>query len=81
MQASARSRGRYNGGGRRRVGAGLVPAPSWYTPPMDSQPPVFPQRFPGQALLLFRRDPIAYLRRAASECGDIVRIPLSRSPV
>ena len=48
---------------------------------MDSQPPVFPQRFPGQALLLFRRDPIAYLRRATSECGDIVRLPLSRHPV
>jgi len=48
---------------------------------MDLQPPAFPQRFPGQALLLFRRDPIAYLRRAASECGDIVRLPLSRHPV
>ena len=53
----------------------------WYTPVMDPQPPVFPQRFPGQALLLFRRDPIAYLRRASSECGDIVRLPLGRDPV
>ncbi len=48
---------------------------------MDPQPPVFSQRFPGQALMLFRRDPIATLRRAASECGDIVRLPLSRHPV
>ena len=48
---------------------------------MDSQPPVFPQRFPGQALLLFRRDPIALLRRAAFEYGDIVRLPLSKHPV
>ncbi len=48
---------------------------------MNPQPPVFPQRFPGHALMQFRRDPIAYLRRAASECGDIVRLPLSRRPV
>ena len=48
---------------------------------MDTQPPVAPQRFPGEALMLFRRDPIAYLRRAASGCGDIVRIPLSKHPV
>jgi len=53
----------------------------WYTYGMNSQPPAFPQRFPGQALMLFRRDPIAYLLRAASECGDIVRLPLGRSPV
>ena len=31
--------------------------------------------------MLFRRDPLATLRRAASECGDIVRLPLSRHPV
>ncbi len=36
-----------------------------------------PQRFPGQALWAFRRDPIAYLRRAA-EYGDIVRLPITR---
>lgn len=48
---------------------------------MTPQPPVFPQRFPGHALILFQRDPIAYLRRAAGECGDIVRLPLGRQPV
>lgn len=48
---------------------------------MTQQPPTFPQQFPGQAVLQFRRDPIYYLRRAASECGDIVRLPLSRSPL
>jgi len=48
---------------------------------MNPQPPVFPQQFPGQALILFRRDPITYLRRAAGECGDIVRLPLGRQPV
>lgn len=48
---------------------------------MTPQPPIFPQRFPGQALILFRRDPITYLQRAADECGDIVRLPLGRQPV
>jgi len=53
----------------------------WYTPPMNEQPPVLAQRFPGHALLLFRRDPIAVLRRAAAEYGDVVRLPLSKHPV
>ena len=48
---------------------------------MTQSPPTFPQRFPGHALLTFRRDPIAYLRWAAFEGGDIVHLPLSRYPV
>ena len=48
---------------------------------MNAQPPVLAQRFPGHALLRFRRDPIAVLRRAASEYGDVVRLPLSKHPV
>ena len=48
---------------------------------MTRRPPRLPQRYPGQALVQFRRDPIAYLRRAASECGDVVRVPVSRSPI
>lgn len=40
-----------------------------------------PQRFLGQALWAFRRDPIAYLRQAAFEHGDIVRLPLTRQPL
>jgi cytochrome P450 len=48
---------------------------------VTQNPPTFPQRFPGQALLAFRRDPIAYLRSAASEGGDIVHLPFSRFPV
>ncbi len=36
-----------------------------------------PQRFPGEALLAFRRDPIAYLRKAAAH-GDVVRLPITR---
>jgi len=47
---------------------------------MTPQPPVLPQRFPGECLLAFRRDPIALFRRAA-ERGDVVRLPLSRHPV
>ncbi len=39
-----------------------------------------PQKFPGQALLAFRRDPIAYLRAAAKH-GDVVRLPITRSPL
>ncbi len=39
-----------------------------------------PQRFPGEALFAFRRDPIAYLRAAASY-GDVVRLPLTRQPI
>ena len=39
-----------------------------------------PQRFPGQALLAFRRDPIAYLRLAAKH-GDVVRLPITRQPL
>ncbi len=39
-----------------------------------------PQSFPGQALLTFRRDPIAYLR-AASRHGDVVRLPITRQPL
>ena len=48
---------------------------------MTQNPPTFPQRFPGQALLAFRRDPIAFLRLAASEGSDIVRLPFSRFPI
>ncbi len=48
---------------------------------MTPQPPSLPQRFPGQALLHFRRDPIAFLRRAASDRGDVVRLPISRHPI
>lgn len=40
-----------------------------------------PQRFPGQALFAFRRDPIAYLRKAAADHGDVVRLPLTRQPL
>ncbi len=50
-------------------------------PPRAPAPPTFPQRFPGQGLMRFRRDPLVYLRRAASECGDVVRLPLGRQPV
>lgn len=39
-----------------------------------------PQRFPGQALFTFRRDPIAYLR-AASQLGDVVCLPITRQPL
>ena len=39
-----------------------------------------PQRFPGQALLAFRRDPISYLRLAATQ-GDVVRLPITRQPL
>ena len=48
---------------------------------MTLPPPVLPQRFPYEALVQFRRDPIATLRRAARECGDVVRLPISRHPV
>ena len=48
---------------------------------MTQHPPLMPQRFPGQALWTFRRDPIAYLRQAASQQGDIVRLPLTRRPL
>ncbi len=48
---------------------------------MTSQPPSPSQRYPGQALIQFRRDPILYLRRAADECGDVVRLPFSRDPL
>ena len=48
---------------------------------MPQMPPTFPQRFPGHALISFRRDPIRYLRRAASECGDIVHLPIRRVPI
>ena len=48
---------------------------------MTHSPPSLPQRFPGQALLQFQRDRIAYLRQAASECGDVVRLPISRAPI
>ena len=43
-------------------------------------PPIMPQKFPGHALLAFRRDPIAYLRAAAKH-GDVVRLPITRSPL
>lgn len=42
--------------------------------------PSLPQRFPGEALLRFRQDPIATLRRAA-RYGDLVRLPISRNPI
>ncbi len=42
--------------------------------------PLMPQRFPGQALFVFRRDPIAYLR-AAAQHGDVVRLPITRQPL
>ncbi|MGI4788577.1 MAG: cytochrome P450 [Janthinobacterium lividum] len=48
---------------------------------MIQHPPLMPQRFIGQALFAFRRDPIAYLRKAAAEHGDIVRLPLTRQPL
>ena len=47
---------------------------------MTQRVPFVPQRFPGQALLTFRRDPIAYLR-AAAEYGDVVRLPITRQPL
>ena len=47
---------------------------------MTQHVPLMPQRFPGQALFAFRRDPIAYFR-AASQHGDIVRLPLTRQPL
>lgn len=34
-------------------------------------PPGFRSRFPGQTLLAFRRDPIAFLRRLARDFGDV----------
>ena len=40
---------------------------------MTPRIPHVPQRFPGQALLAFRRDPVAYLRLAARH-GDVVRL-------
>lgn len=43
--------------------------------------PMMPQRFIGQSLFAFRRDPIAYLRKAAFEHGDIVRLPFTRQPL
>jgi len=43
--------------------------------------PLMPQRFIGQSLFAFRRDPIAYLRKAAAEHGDIVRLPFTRQPL
>ena len=48
---------------------------------MIHKPPVLPQRFPGEALFLLRRDPIALFRHAAATYGDIVRLPLGRHPV
>ena len=48
-----------------------------YNLPMTQRVPSMPQRFPGEALFAFRRDPIAYLRRAAA-CGDVVRLPITR---
>ncbi len=48
---------------------------------MTFEPPVLPQRFPGEALLLLRRDPIALFRSAAATYGDIVRLPLGSHPV
>ncbi len=47
---------------------------------MTQRVPSMPQRFPGQALLAFRRDPIAYLRLAAKH-GDVVRLPITRQPL
>ena len=44
---------------------------------MTSRIPQAPQLFPGQALLAFRRDPVAYLRQAARQ-GDVVRLPFTR---
>lgn len=51
-----------------------------YTLSMTQRVPLMPQRFPGQALFAFRRDPIAYLRRAAG-LGDVVRLPITRQPL
>ncbi len=48
---------------------------------MTQHIPLMPQRFLGQALWAFRRDPIAYLREAAASHGDIVRLPLTRQPL
>ncbi len=47
---------------------------------MTQRVPLMPQRFPGQALLAFRHDPIAYLRQAA-RYGDVVRLPITRQPL
>ncbi len=47
---------------------------------MTQHVPLMPQKFLGQALFAFRRDPIAYLRAAATH-GDIVRLPLTRQPL
>ncbi len=48
---------------------------------MTQRVPSMPQRFPGQALFAFRRDPIGYLRQAAAEHGDVVRLPITRQPL
>ena len=70
------------GTGNSSAGSKLYSSPhAGYTPGMIQNPPRMPQRFPGQALWAFRRDPIAYLRRAAFEQGDIVRLPLTRQPL
>lgn len=50
------------------------------THPVPPSIPRVPQRFPGQALLAFRQDPIAYLR-AAAQYGDVVRLPITRQPL
>jgi cytochrome P450 len=59
----------------------LSPKRFGYTLSMTKHPPLMPQRFLGQALWAFRRDPIAYLRQAASQHGDIVRLPFTRQPL
>lgn len=47
---------------------------------MSRTPPTLPQSFPGQALLAFRHDPLALLRRA-SAIGDVVRLPFTPAPI
>ena len=47
---------------------------------MTQHTSLMPQKFPGHALLAFRRDPIAYLR-AAARYGDVVRLPITRQPM
>lgn len=52
-----------------------------YNKSMIQHVPLMPQKFIGQGLFAFRRDPIAYLRKAAFEHGDIVRLPFTRQPL
>ena len=66
---------------KTKINAGYNLLMTQRIPLMPQRVPSMPQRFPGQALFAFRRDPIAYLRQAAAEHGDVVRLPLTRQPL